>query len=90
MSTADVDGKKKKNKNWVGNYISQYRGRRKSDASLFAYVLKKSAASFASVSPLSQLWTRYFKTEWIDFDANWRKWSAGRETTNLRGQGVED
>ena len=41
MSTADVDGKKKKNKNWVENYISQYRGRRKSDASLFACVLKK-------------------------------------------------
>jgi len=36
---------------------------------------------------LPNLWTRYFENEWTNFDANWRKWSAGQghETINFSG-----
>ena len=43
-------------------------------------------------SSLINLWTRYFENEWIDFDANWQKWSTPRSngikqsTTGSGGQ----
>jgi len=45
-----------------------------------------SVCSFVCLLP--NLWTRCFENEWNDFDANWRKWSAGRgcETVNFRGR----